>query len=95
MAVGHDPVVGDWYMTPSGDSFEVVAFESDEDSIEIQYFDGAVEALDMETWLDISARPIEPPEDWSGSMDVSREDVGTEDVPHPHSASSPLDDPDL
>ena len=95
MAVGIQPVVGDWYMAPGGDTFEVVAFDGEDDSVEIQYFDGAIEELDLETWLEVSARPIEPPEDWSGSMDVSREDYGVDDMLPSQRAGNPLDDPEL
>ncbi|MGD8430274.1 MAG: hypothetical protein PVH31_07685 [Ectothiorhodospiraceae bacterium] len=95
MAVSYQPVVGDWYMSPTGETFEVVAYDPEEESVEIQYFDGAVEELELETWLEISAEPIEPPEDWSGSVDVMREDYGLEDRVAPYFPGNPLDDPDL
>ena len=37
------PVVGQWYARPGGDSFEVVAIDRDDGTIEIQYFDGTIE----------------------------------------------------
>lgn len=89
------PVIGDWYVTPTGESFEVVAFDDDEETVEIQYFDGAVEEIDLETWLDIGAEPGEPPEDWSGSMDLSREDLGVDDRVGASTLNNPLDDPEL
>ncbi len=95
MAAGHQPEIGDWYMTPTGDTFEVVAYDAEDESVEIQYFDGAVEELDLDTWLEVSAEPIEPPEDWSGSMDVMREDYGLEDRTTPSPSGNPLDDPEL
>ncbi|WP_435104084.1 DUF6763 family protein [Arhodomonas sp. AD133] len=95
MAAGHQPEIGDWYMTPTGDTFEVVAYDPEDESVEIQYFDGAIEELDLETWLEVSADPIEPPEDWSGSMDVMREDYGLEDRTSPPPSGNPLDDPEL
>ncbi|WP_440996364.1 DUF6763 family protein [Arhodomonas sp. SL1] len=95
MAMGGEPVIGDWYMAAGGDTFEVVAYDPDDQSVEIQYFDGAVEELDLDSWHEIHASPIEPPEDWSGSMDVSREDSGLDDILSAHSLNSPLDDPEL
>ena len=95
MAVSYQPVIGDWYMSLTGETFEVVAYDQDEDAVEIQYFDGSVEELDLDTWLAISVEPIEPPEDWTGSVDVMREDSGPEDRATPFSPGNPLDDPSL
>ena len=74
------PKIGDWYKNTVGDSFEVVAQDDDDDTVELQYFDGTVEELDAETWQHMHPEPIEPPEDWSGSMDLSREDKNNIDI---------------
>lgn len=74
MGTQFQPVIGDWYESGAGDMFEVVAIDRDEGSVEIQYFDGAIEELDLETWLDLELAPVEPPEDYSGSLDLARED---------------------
>ncbi|HET8701179.1 MAG TPA: DUF6763 family protein [Nitrococcus sp.] len=89
------PVVGEWYMGPGGESFEVVAYDPDEETVEVQYFDGAVEEFELETWLELSAEPIEPPEDWSGSVDITREDYGAEDRAEPYNPQNPLDELDV
>ena len=68
------PRVGDWYQNSIGEAFEVVAQDDEDDTLELQYFDGTVEELDPEAWELMKPEAIEPPEDWSGSMDVSRED---------------------
>lgn len=78
MGTHYQPVVGDWYETATGEAFEVVALDPDEGTLEIQYFDGAIEELELETWLELDLIPIEPPEDYSGSLDISREDYGIE-----------------
>ena len=44
----------------------------------LQYFDGTVEELDADAWEEMRARHTDPPEDWSGSMDVEREDYGVD-----------------
>jgi hypothetical protein len=74
------PRIGDWYKNTIGDSFEVVAQDEDDETLELQYFDGTVEELDAETWQYMQPEPIEPPEDWSGSMDLSREDIQNVDI---------------
>jgi hypothetical protein len=66
------PVVGKWYARPGGDSFEIVAFDADDGTIEIQYFDGTIEELDVEDWREEQILPAEPPEDWTGSVDGAR-----------------------
>jgi hypothetical protein len=69
------PRIGDWYKNTTGESFEIVAQDEDDDTLELQYFDGTVEELDQESWESMHPEPIEPPEDWSGSMDLSNEDT--------------------
>ncbi|KAB7623365.1 DUF6763 family protein [Alkalilimnicola sp. S0819] len=93
MAVQYRPIIGDWYLTAEGDSFEVVAYDPEDGTIEIQYFDGAVEELDLETWWELPMIPSEPPEDWSGSMDISAEDYGVDlERASPQAMQNPLDD---
>ena len=88
------PVVGDWYLAPSGETFEVIAYDPEEESVEIQYFDGSLEELDLDSWLELEAEPAEPPEDFSGSLDLAREDYGYEDRTG-GAMFNPLDELDL
>jgi hypothetical protein len=68
------PRIGDWYRNTTGDTFEIVARDDDDETLELQYYDGTVEELDAEAWEYLHPEPIEPPEDWTGSMDLARED---------------------
>lgn len=72
------PVVGNWYKTLSGETFEVVALDRDDGTIEIQYYDGTVEELELEAWEDVSIGQVAAPEDWSGSLDIELEDYGVD-----------------
>jgi len=72
------PVVGKWYARPGGDSFEVVALDPDDATIEIQYFDGTIEEIDLDDWRQDQILAAEPPEDWTGSVDVEPEDYENE-----------------
>jgi hypothetical protein len=72
------PRVGHWYKDVSGDLFEVVAYDEDEGTIEIQHFDGTVEELDVDAWQDQPIELASPPEDWSGSLDIERDDYGVD-----------------
>ncbi|MGQ0835873.1 MAG: DUF6763 family protein [Gammaproteobacteria bacterium] len=77
MAAPH-PSIGEWYRQRGGAQFEVVAIDDDDGTIEIQYFDGTVEELDLEDWEaqweDGLIETGEAPEDWSGSVDVEPEE---------------------
>ena len=57
--VNPQPVVGMWYARPGGDAFEVVAIDRDDRTIEIQYFDGTVEELDVDEWREEEIRAAE------------------------------------
>jgi hypothetical protein len=89
------PRVGEWYQTPDGETLEVVAWDPEEKTVEVQFFDGTVEEYDFESWSELGARFAEPPEDWSGSLDLSHEDYGVDrDQPAGESHHNPLDDID-
>ena len=85
------PVVGNWYARSGGDSFEVVAIDRDDSTIELQYFDGTIEELDFEDWGEEEIEPAEPPEDWTGSVDVDPEDTENEFDSAPGNGSSPFE----
>ena len=73
------PEIGAWYRLRGGESFEVVAIDEDDGTIELQSFDGTVEEMDIEDWDAQRAsgeiENAEAPEDWSGSIDVEGEDA--------------------
>ncbi|HTP39139.1 MAG TPA: DUF6763 family protein [Steroidobacteraceae bacterium] len=73
----HLPGIGEWYRVEGGDIFEVVAVDSDDRSVEVQYFDGTVEEIDLDDWNAQTSTGVivgtEAPEDWSGSVDVESE----------------------
>ncbi|MBK7251291.1 MAG: hypothetical protein IPI06_10610 [Gammaproteobacteria bacterium] len=74
------PEIGSWYRENGGQLFEVVAFDADDGTIEIQYFDGTVEELDIEDWEgqweEGALETAEAPEDWTGSVDVEPDEQG-------------------
>ena len=93
MANEYTPRIGDWYESVGSDDFEIVAIDEEEATLEIQYFDGSVEEIDFDSWYEMEIQPIEPPEDWSGSMDVEREDYGVDlELNAPNDRINPLDD---
>ncbi|RUQ32922.1 MAG: hypothetical protein EKK68_04135 [Candidatus Competibacteraceae bacterium] len=67
-----DPIIGSWYRNQeTGNDFEVVALDEDAQTIEIQYFDGEIEELDLDDWYELAIEAIETPEDDTGPFDQS------------------------
>ncbi len=89
------PAVGNWYQTVEGEILEVVAMDQEEQSIEVQFYDGTVEEYDADTWDELVQNAAEAPEDWSGSFDISNDDYGVDlDRPAGENHHNPLNDLD-
>jgi hypothetical protein len=89
------PRIGDWYQAVNGDKFEIVALDEDEATLEIQHYDGAVEEIDFDSWEEMELSNIEPPEDWSGSYDLDRDDYGVDlELTTPTEHMNPFDEID-
>ncbi len=87
--------IGDWYQNMVGDTLEVVALDTGDGTIEVQFYDGTIEEYDLDTWDKLKLQPAEPPEDWSGSLDLSGDDYGVDlDRPAGDNHHNPLDDLD-
>jgi hypothetical protein len=92
MANDHQPRIGDWFQSINGDRFEIVALDDGDATLEIQHFDGAVEEVDFDSWAEMEIAAIEAPEDWSGSLDIEREDYGVDlELTAPNDNINPLD----
>jgi hypothetical protein len=76
------PEVGKWFKGADGTTFEVVAVDRDDLTIEVQHYDGTVEEFDVDSWREMQLQPTPPPEDWTGSMDVDDEDRPGNDETH-------------
>lgn len=86
------PAVGDWYADEQGVTFEVVAVDTQDHSVEVQYFDGTLEEFDLDSWEEMRLNAVEPPEDWSGPLDMQREDYGVDfEEDRPGLGANPLD----
>ena len=87
------PIVGQWYRGGTDELFEVVAIDHQDQTIEIQYFDGSVSEVDFETWNEQLREELiesaDAPEDWSGAVDVETQDLDRdfEDTARPNWSS--------
>ena len=77
------PAIGKWYLDNADRQlFEIVAIDDEDDTIEIQYFDGSIEELDLELWNEMELTSAAPPEDWSGPFDdLEADDMADPDTP--------------
>jgi len=66
----YEPVAGQWYENiDENESFRVLSVDEDSELIEIEYLDGDIEELDLETWQEFDLDKIDQPEGWSGADD--------------------------
>ncbi|HEX4049929.1 MAG TPA: DUF6763 family protein [Steroidobacteraceae bacterium] len=80
MAREYEPVVGQWYENvEETESFRVLSVDEDAELIEIEYLDGDIEELDLETWRELDLDKIEEPEGWAASH-AEEEDDDDEDL---------------
>ncbi|RLJ22156.1 hypothetical protein DJ030_02395 [bacterium endosymbiont of Escarpia laminata] len=84
--------VGAWFKTNEGVNLEVVAYDAEDGSIEVQFYDGTIAEYDFEDWVALETSSIAPPEDWAGSYDISKDDYGVDlDKPAGDTHINPLD----
>ena len=68
MAREYEPVAGQWYENiDENESFRVLSVDEDSELIEIEYLDGELEELDLDSWQELDLEKIEQPEGWSSS----------------------------
>ena len=77
MSRDYEPTPGQWYENlEEEESFRVLSVDEDSELVEIEYLDGDIEEIDLETWHEMDLDRIEEPEGWSESDD---EDEAEED----------------
>ena len=86
------PEIGQWYQdSRSGQLFEIVASDSNEGSIQVQFLDGELTDYDLESWAELMLQPAAAPEDWRTGFEVDGEDnVDPDEALHPTSWASPV-----
>lgn len=88
------PEADQWYEDADGQAFQVISVDADDGTVAVQYFDGDVEALDLETWYQLQPEPTAAPEDWSGPFDdLEADDFGDTETPYrPEDWNDPADE---
>jgi len=71
----YEPVAGQWYENiDESESFRVLSVDEDSELIEIEYLDGDIEEIDLDTWQELDLDKIEQPEGWSADDDEDEEE---------------------
>ena len=72
----YEPTPGQWYENlEENESFRVLSVDEDAETVEIEYLDGDIEEIDLDTWAELDLDKIDQPEGWTGSdKDVEEED---------------------
>jgi hypothetical protein len=80
------PIVGQWYRGATNELFEVVAIDDEDETIEVQYFDGSITEMEFDSWneqlADDDLEVADAPEDWTGSVDIDSEDLDRQPEDH-------------
>jgi hypothetical protein len=64
----YEPVAGQWYENlEEEETFRVLSVDPDSELVEIEYLDGDIEEIDLETWHEMDLEPTEEPEGWAES----------------------------
>jgi len=68
-------VAGQWYENlEEEESFRVLTMDEDSELVEIEYLDGDIEEMDIESWHEMDLERIQQPEGWSESDDEDEAD---------------------
>lgn len=80
MSRDFEPVKGQWYENVEEDeTFRVLSVDEDAELVEIEYLDGDIEEMDIDTWHEMDLEKIPEPEGWSDEDDVEEEEDEEED----------------
>jgi hypothetical protein len=70
-----DPVAGQWYKDlEDQELFQVLSVDPDQEILEVQFENGDIEEIDLDTWHELDLELATEPEGWSGSDDEDDED---------------------
>lgn len=75
MSRDYEPVPGQWYENlEDEESFRVLTVDEDSELVEIEYLDGEIEEIDLETWHEMDLDRTDEPEGWAESDEDDDED---------------------
>jgi hypothetical protein len=77
----YEPTVKQWYEDLENDeTFQVLKVDEDKETVEIQYLDGEIEELDIDSWAELDLELTQEPEGWSGSEGEDEDEDEDDDL---------------
>jgi hypothetical protein len=77
----YEPAKGQWYQNVEEDeTFRVLSVDEDAELVEIEYLDGDIEEMDIDTWHEMDLEKIEEPEGWADKDDEDEDEDEDEDL---------------
>jgi hypothetical protein len=74
VARDYDPVQGQWFEDlEENEVFRVLSVDPDEEIIEVQYENGDIEEMDLDTWHELDLERAQEPEGWASDDDDKAE----------------------
>ena len=81
MSRDYEPVKGQWYENvEENETFRVLSVDEDAELVEIEYLDGDIEEMDIDTWHEMDLEKIEEPEGWADKDDEEEDEEEEEDL---------------
>jgi predicted dehydrogenase len=80
VARDYDPVQGQWFEDlEENEIFRVLSVDPDEEIIEVQYENGDIEEIDLDTWHELDLERAQEPEGWASDDDKEEEEEEEEE----------------
>ena len=80
MARDYDPVQGQWFEDlEENEVFRVLSVDPDEEIVEVQYENGDIEEMDLDTWHELDLERAQEPEGWASDDDDKEEEEEEEE----------------
>ncbi|MCW5573112.1 MAG: hypothetical protein KIT37_08785 [Steroidobacteraceae bacterium] len=80
MSRDFEPTPGQWYENvEEEETFRVLTVDEDSELIELEYLDGEIEEIDVETWHEMDLEKVSEPEGWADRDDDDDDDEDDDD----------------
>lgn len=80
MARDYDPVQGKWYEDlEENEIFKVLSVDPDQELVEVQYENGDIEEIDLDTWHELDLELSQEPEGWANDTEEKTEKAEEEE----------------
>jgi hypothetical protein len=80
VARDYDPIQGQWFEDlEENEIFRVLSVDPDEEIVEVQYENGDIEEMDLDTWHELDLERAQEPEGWASDDDDDDEEEEDEE----------------